>query len=128
MKLKSKKIVGSPMSARPKYKKIKTDSKTEAKYQYYVTKRYKITKMKREEIEPPFIRIGDFHITYTNFQKSLKPHAQMCNEVTNLYIESFNIEQLSSSHKQKKFDFSILMSLQLSVHPKFLIQVSVQES
>ncbi|EMS66821.1 hypothetical protein TRIUR3_16355 [Triticum urartu] len=47
-KLKGKKRVGSPMSAGSKYKKIKIDSKTEAMYQYYVMKRYK---MKRGEIE-----------------------------------------------------------------------------
>uniref|UniRef100_A0A453FHX7 Ubiquitin-like protease family profile domain-containing protein n=1 Tax=Aegilops tauschii subsp. strangulata TaxID=200361 RepID=A0A453FHX7_AEGTS len=117
-KLKSKKRVGSPMSAGSKYKKIKTDSKTEAMYQYYVMKRYKMKKMKRGEIEPPFIRNGDFHITYTNFQKSLKPRAQICNEVMSLFVETFNIEQLSSSHKQKKFAFSVLMILQLSVHPE----------
>ncbi|XP_037414065.1 uncharacterized protein LOC119276981 [Triticum dicoccoides] len=117
-KLKSKKRVGSPMSARSKHKKIKTGSKMEAMYQYYVMKRYKMKKMKRGEIEPPFIRIGDFHITYTNFQKSLKPRAQICNEVMSLFIETFNIEQLSSSNKQKKFAFSVLMSLQLSIHPE----------
>ena len=50
-KLKSKKRVGSPMSAGSKYKKIKTDSKMEAMYQYYVMKRYKMKKMKRGEIE-----------------------------------------------------------------------------
>ena len=50
-KLKSKKRVGSPMSAGSKYKKIKTDSKMEAMYQYYVMKRYKMEKMKRGEIE-----------------------------------------------------------------------------
>ncbi|KAF7061245.1 hypothetical protein CFC21_067956 [Triticum aestivum] len=117
-KLKNKKRVGSPMSAGSKYKKIKTDSKIEAMYQYYVMNRYKMKKMKRGEIEPPFIRIGDFHITYPNFQKSLKPRAQICNEVMSLFIETFNIEQLSSSKKQKKFAFSVLMSLQLSVHPE----------
>ncbi|XBI65622.1 hypothetical protein VPH35_045431 [Triticum aestivum] len=114
-KLKGKKRVGSPMSAGSKYKKIKIDSKTEAMYQYYVMKRYK---MKRGEIEPPFIRIRDFHITYTNFQTSLKPRTQICNEVMSLFVETFNIEQSSSSNKQKKFAFSILMSLQLSVHPE----------
>ncbi|XBH94135.1 hypothetical protein VPH35_084968 [Triticum aestivum] len=114
-KLKSKKRVGSPMSAGSKYTKIKTDSKMEAMYQYYAMKRYK---MKRGEIEPPFIKIGDFHITYPNFHKSLKPHAQTCNEVMSLFSETFNIEQLSSSKKQKKFAFSVLMSLQLSVHPE----------
>ncbi|VAH08510.1 uncharacterized protein [Triticum aestivum] len=117
-KLKSKKRVGSPLSAGSKYKKIKTDSNTEAMYQHYVMKRYKMKKMKRGEVEPPFIRIDDFHITYTNFQKSLKPRAHICSEVMSLFIESFNIEQLSSSNMQKKFAFSVLMSLQLSVHPE----------
>lgn len=105
-----KKRGGSPMSGGPKYKKVKIDSRMEAMYQHYVMKRYKMKKMKRGEVEPPFIRIGDFHITYTNFQKSLKPRAQMCNEVMSLYIESFNIEHLSFSQKQKKFAFSVLMS------------------
>ena len=50
-KLNSKKRVGSPMSAGSKYKKIKTDSKIEAVYQYYVMNRYKMKKMKRGEIE-----------------------------------------------------------------------------
>ena len=68
---------------------------------------------------PPFIRIGDFHITYPNFQKSLKPRAQICNEVMSLFIETFNIEQLSSSKKQKKFAFSVLMSVSSSIVAPF---------
>ncbi|KAI5018238.1 hypothetical protein ZWY2020_043126, partial [Hordeum vulgare] len=84
-KVKSKKRAGSPISAGQKYKKIKTYSKTEAIYKYFVMKTYKMKKMKKGEIEPPFIRIGDLHITCTDFQKSLKPHAQMCNEVTSLF-------------------------------------------
>ncbi|KAI4987456.1 hypothetical protein ZWY2020_020256 [Hordeum vulgare] len=82
-KLKSKKITVSLISAGAKYKKIKTYDNTEAMYQYIVMKR------------PPFIRIGDFYITYSNFQKSLKPRAQMCNEVMSLFIERFNIEYSS---------------------------------
>ncbi|KAI5002232.1 hypothetical protein ZWY2020_026882 [Hordeum vulgare] len=71
-KLKSKKRSGSPISSTPKYKKIKTNSKTEAMYQYFVMKRYKMKK------GPPFIRIGDFQLTYSNFQNSLKPPSTFC--------------------------------------------------
>ncbi|XBJ06482.1 hypothetical protein VPH35_012136 [Triticum aestivum] len=98
-KLKSKKRVGSPMSAGSKYKKIKTDSKMEAMYQYYVMKRYKMKKMKRGEIE-----IGDFHITYPNFQKLLKPlihHFFLC-----LLLMS-NVLQLQLSVHPEVFDPSV---------------------
>ncbi|KAI4988653.1 hypothetical protein ZWY2020_035893 [Hordeum vulgare] len=104
-KVKSKKGAGNPISGGAKYKKIKTDDKTEAMYQYFSMKRYKML---------PFIRTGDFHITYSNFHKSLKPRAQMCNEVMSLFIESFNIERFSSSNKQKKFAFFVLMNVSSS--------------
>ncbi|KAI4982569.1 hypothetical protein ZWY2020_023061 [Hordeum vulgare] len=50
-KVKSKKRAVSPISAGAKYKKIKIDNKTEAMYQYFVMKRYKMKKIKEGEIE-----------------------------------------------------------------------------
>ncbi|KAI4982186.1 hypothetical protein ZWY2020_022678 [Hordeum vulgare] len=115
-KFKSKKIVASPISAGAKYKKIKTDGKTQAMYKYFIMNRYNMNKTKKGKLSK--WHIGDFHITYSNFQKSLKPHAKICNEVMSLFIESFNIEKLLSSNKEKKFSFSVLISLQLSIHPE----------
>ncbi|KAE8796811.1 hypothetical protein D1007_28108 [Hordeum vulgare] len=71
-KFKSKKIVASPISAGAKYKKIKTDGKTQAMYKYFIMKRYNMNKTKKGKLKvfDPTICGKELRRACQNFQNS----------------------------------------------------------
>lgn len=56
-------------------------------------------------------------LTVMNFHGSLKPIAEIDNEVMTLYLRTFNYDQSVKKKKPKMFAFSVLMSTKLSAEP-----------
>lgn len=98
-------------------KKIKVDAHGDALHQQYVMNRYPTRKPKKNELLPDFIEIDGFHTSLQNFHASLKPRAEIDNEVMTLYLKTFNYDQLGKKKKPRKFAFSVLMSMKLSADP-----------
>uniref|UniRef100_A0A8R7Q3X4 Aminotransferase-like plant mobile domain-containing protein n=1 Tax=Triticum urartu TaxID=4572 RepID=A0A8R7Q3X4_TRIUA len=101
-----------------KMKKIKIDATGDALHQQYVMNRYKLRKPKEGKSLPAFIEIDGVHTSLQNFHASLKPRAEIDNEVMTLYLKTFNMEQSCSRKKPKKFAFSFFMSGQLAAEPE----------
>ncbi|XP_045088536.1 ubiquitin-like-specific protease 1A [Aegilops tauschii subsp. strangulata] len=113
---KKKRVAVSPDNV-PTMKKIKVDAHGNALHHQYVMTRYKTRKPKKNELLPDFIEIDGFHTSLENFHASLKPRAEIDNEVMTLYLKTFNYDQSVKKKKPKKFVFSVLMSLKLSAEP-----------
>lgn len=116
--VKKKKRAAESPSGVPKMKKIKIDATGDALHQQYVMSRYKLRKPKEGEALPAFIEIDGFHTSLQNFHASLKSRTEIDNEVMTPYLKTFNMEQLASTKKPKKFAFSVFMSAQLATEPE----------
>lgn len=64
---------------------------------------------------PDFIEIDGFHTSLENFHASLKPRAEIDNEVMTLYLKTFNYDQSVKKKKPKNFVFSVLMSVSVQI-------------
>lgn len=113
---KKKRVALSPDNV-PMMKKIKVDAHGDALHQQYVMNRYPTRKPKKHELLPDFIEIDGYHTSLQNFHASLKPRAEIDNEVMTLYLKTFNYDQLVKKKKPKKFAFSVMMSTKLSAEP-----------
>nr|XP_040242412.1 uncharacterized protein LOC120962707 isoform X4 [Aegilops tauschii subsp. strangulata] len=106
---KKKRVAVSPDNV-PTMKKIKVDAHGNDQIQD------KKTKEKRASARL-HIEIDGFHTSLENFHASLKPRAEIDNEVMTLYLKTFNYDQSVKKKKPKKIVFSVLMSLKLSAEP-----------
>ncbi|KAM3256045.1 hypothetical protein ACQJBY_048914 [Aegilops geniculata] len=97
---KKKRVAVSPDNV-PTMKKIKVDAHGDALHHQYVMTRYKTRKPKKNELLPDFIEIDGFHTSLENFHASLKPRAEIDNEVMTLYLKTFNYDQSVKKKKPK---------------------------
>ncbi|XBI36246.1 hypothetical protein VPH35_121794 [Triticum aestivum] len=98
-------------------KKIKVNAFDDAIYKQYCCTNYHIKDPPEGEPLPPFIRIGGFDVSFKHFSNGLKKRAHLNNEVMSLYVESFNIEQMYSKSKPRKFAFSPHTASKLAMDP-----------
>ncbi|KAM0889363.1 hypothetical protein ACQ4PT_027752 [Festuca glaucescens] len=110
------KRVAVDFDSAPKMKKVKVNADADALYTKYVLHKQKNKKPKEGDSYPECFRIGGFYTTYQNWQASLRPRGDLCNEVMDLYIEHFNMIH-KTSRKCKKYAISCLMIDLLSVNP-----------
>ncbi|KQJ98475.1 hypothetical protein BRADI_3g37115v3 [Brachypodium distachyon] len=75
-----------------KTKKIRIDKNIQAKYHKYIAKKHKINKPKEGEDSPPFVKIGDFFVSYSCLQASLKPRGKLDNQVMSLLSKHLTLQ------------------------------------